>query len=126
MFLGEKGPGDLSTGWPRCCALSRCEGTQVPLGVQSVGSCFPEHKEIPAELDLQCPDAMDAVPGCTQPAASPVPLPPPLGFHLGLAQLSAAFLPFLGGSEVQKARIALFALFSVLRKSAVASLVFPR
>lgn len=78
MFLGEKGPGDLSAGWPRCCAPSRCEGTQVPLGLQSVRSHFPEHKEIPAELDLQCADAMDAVcpwmhTACSQPCATATP-----------------------------------------------------
>lgn len=67
---------------------------------------------------------------CSQPWATATPFGvlcvQLLCFHLGLAQLSAAFLLFPGGSEVQKARIPLFALSSVLRKSAVASLVFPR
>lgn len=65
--------------------------------------------------------------GRAEPAASPVPLRSIWGFMPAatlvftdvLAQLAAAFLlqghtAFLGGSEVQKARIPLFALSSVL------------
>lgn len=107
--LSEKGPGHLSPGWPRCCAPSRCEGTQVPLGLQAVRSHFPEHREVPAELELQCPAAVAAVPGCTLHTATATPFGvlcvQLLWFPLGLAQLSAVFLLF---SEVQNSIVCSF------------------